>query len=113
MNSDCPINQQDRLVLDPRDSNGGVVTLDTGALTITKTNQGTGTFEYNAETNGCVFRPPEDATGSPITTWHIEVDGQPGPGQSFLPVDVEQTAVAVGAVTAGASLSRESKGTPA
>lgn len=105
----APVNKQGRLVLAPVDSLGNPVTLDPGAVTVTQTG-GDGTFEVNAATNGAVFRPSADAS---VSTYHVEVDGQPGPGESFLPFDVEMTATPLGAVSAGESVTLEDKGTPA
>jgi hypothetical protein len=110
---DAPTNQQGRLVLSPTDSNNDPVTLDENAFTVTVTEDGGGTFEYNSVTNGLVFRPPDSAVGQPVTKYHVKVDGQPGSGESFLELDIEMRAVAVGAVALGESISLESKGTPA
>lgn len=104
----APTNMQGRLVLAPVDAQGNGVTLDEGAVTVTVTS-GDGTFEVNALTNGAVFRP--GSVG--LTSYHVEVDGQPGPGQSFLPFDVEMTVTPLGAVSAGESVTLEALGTPA
>jgi hypothetical protein len=103
-----PTNKQARLVLDPRDQTGGIVTLDANALTITKTS-GDGSFGYNATTNGAVFF--SDTVGDSV--FDVEVDGEPGPGQTFLPVTVTITVTPLGAVSVGGSLTIEDKGTPA
>jgi hypothetical protein len=102
------INKQARLVLDPRDEAGNVVTLDAGAFVITKTS-GDGQFGYNPSTNGAVFF--SDVAGD--SEFDVEVDGEPGPGQSFLPVTVKITVTPLGAVSVGGSLSIEDKGTAA
>ena len=104
----APTNMQGRLVLAPVDVNGAPVTLDPGSVAIAVTS-GDGTFEINPATNGAVFRP--GSVG--VTSYHVEVDGEPGPGQSFLPFDVEMTVTPLGAVSAGESVTLEALGTPA
>jgi hypothetical protein len=104
----APTNQQGRLVLAPIDVNGNPVVLDPGAVAVTVLS-GDGTVEINAATNGTVFRP--GSVG--VTSYHVEVDGEPGPGQSFLPFDVEMTVTPLGAVSAGESVTLEALGTPA
>ena len=111
--SDIPSNRQARVTLVAKDEDGTPVTLDDNAYSISQAGDPSITFDYNPIGNGLVVRGPDDSTSMPNAVLTIVVDGQPGPGQSFLPIDLAFQGIPAGAVALDSSVTLETKGTPA